>query len=147
MASVMTVTVLKVSLLILLIFEQKYYRTSVLFVLRSISKHSPELAESLEKTVGLQYVIECLEHFDPSVKEAAAWVIGNIAGHSADLARTVEKAGDVYHSDIYPSTLSFIHPLFTYCTFKPRCNKNFFILTYQAVFMFTDFNSEKNKET
>ena len=39
--------------------------------------------------------MQCLEEFDPGVKESAAWALGYIAGHNADLAATVVEAGAV----------------------------------------------------
>jgi hypothetical protein len=33
----------------------------------------------------LQSLVPCLEEFDPSVKEAAAWAIGYISQHSPGL--------------------------------------------------------------
>ena len=35
----------------------------------------------------------CLEEFDPGVKEAAAWTLGYIAGHNAELAQQIVDAG------------------------------------------------------
>lgn len=37
----------------------------------------------------------CLEEFDPGVKEAAAWALGYIARHNAELAQAVVDAGAV----------------------------------------------------
>ncbi len=39
--------------------------------------------------------VTCLEEFDPSVKEAAAWALGYIARHTKELAQTVVDAGAV----------------------------------------------------
>ena len=44
---------------------------------------------------ALDALVPCLEEFDPTVKEAAAWAIGYIAQHTADLAQSVVDAGTV----------------------------------------------------
>lgn len=41
---------------------------------------------------ALDCLVTCLEEFDPGVREAAAWALGYVAGHSADLAGTVRSA-------------------------------------------------------
>ncbi len=38
---------------------------------------------------ALESLVTCLEEYDPSVKEGAAWVLGYIAGHSPELAQQV----------------------------------------------------------
>jgi len=40
-------------------------------------------------------LVPCLEEFDPTVKEAAAWAIGYIAQHTGELAQGVVDAGTV----------------------------------------------------
>lgn len=40
---------------------------------------------------ALDCLVTCLEEFDPGVREAAAWALGYVAGHSADLAGTVRS--------------------------------------------------------
>jgi hypothetical protein len=42
-----------------------------------------------------QALVMCLEEFDPSVKESAAWALGYIATHTAELAQAVVDAGAV----------------------------------------------------
>ena len=44
---------------------------------------------------ALDALVNCLEEFDPSVKEAAAWALAYIAKHSHDLAQAVVDAGAV----------------------------------------------------
>ena len=44
---------------------------------------------------ALDALVVCLEEFDPGVKEAAAWSLGYVAGHSADLAQQCVDAGAV----------------------------------------------------
>lgn len=58
-------------------------------MLRAVAKHSPDLAQAVVDSNALQTLIPCLEEFDPSVKEAAAWAIGYIAQHTAPLAQHV----------------------------------------------------------
>ncbi len=51
-------------------------------MLRAVAKHSPELAQAVVDSNALQTLVPCLEEFDPTVKEAAAWAIGYIAQHT-----------------------------------------------------------------
>ena len=44
---------------------------------------------------ALDALVDCLEEFDPGVKEAAAWALGYIARHNGELAQTVVDAGAV----------------------------------------------------
>lgn len=44
---------------------------------------------------ALDSLVACLEEFDPGVKESAAWAMGYIAGHNAELAATVVDSGAV----------------------------------------------------
>jgi len=44
---------------------------------------------------ALETLVPCLEEFDPTVKEAAAWAIGYIAQHTPGLAQHVVDAGAV----------------------------------------------------
>jgi hypothetical protein len=41
------------------------------------------LAQAVVDSNALQTLVPCLEEFDPTVKEAAAWAIGYIAQHTA----------------------------------------------------------------
>jgi hypothetical protein len=51
-------------------------------VLRAVAKHSPQLAQAVVDSNALETLVPCLEEFDPTVKEAAAWAIGYIAQHT-----------------------------------------------------------------
>ncbi len=64
-------------------------------MLRSVAKHSPELAQAVVDSGALEALVMCLEEFDPSVKESAAWALGYIATHTAELAQAVVDAGAV----------------------------------------------------
>lgn len=55
-------------------------------MLRSVAKHSPHLAKAVVNSGALDALVNCLEEFDPSVKEAAAWALACIAKHTHDLA-------------------------------------------------------------
>ena len=55
-------------------------------MLRSVAKHSPHLAKAVVNSGALEALVSCLEEFDPSVKEAAAWALACIAKHTHDLA-------------------------------------------------------------
>ena len=44
---------------------------------------------------ALDALVICLEEFDPGVKEAAAWALGYIARHNAELSQSVVDAGAV----------------------------------------------------
>ncbi|XP_025152679.1 sperm-associated antigen 6 isoform X1 [Harpegnathos saltator] len=70
----------------------KFYKKAALFVLRAIAKHSSELALIIVND-SLQIIVECLEDFDPGVKEAAVWALGYIARHDKNLAQLVVDAG------------------------------------------------------
>lgn len=76
--------------------SQKFYKKAALFVLRAIAKHSTELALIVVQNGGLQTIVECLEDFDPGVKEAAAWALGYIARHDKNLAQSAVNAGKNY---------------------------------------------------
>ena len=47
-------------------------REAAAFVLRAVSKHSPQLAQAVVDSGALEALVSCLEEFDPSVKEALA---------------------------------------------------------------------------
>ncbi|XP_018575785.1 sperm-associated antigen 6-like [Anoplophora glabripennis] len=73
----------------------KYQKQSILFVLRSICKHNVDCANAVIAAGGLQAFIACLEDFEASIKEAAAWGIGYIARQNRSLAQTCADAGAV----------------------------------------------------
>lgn len=53
------------------------------FVLRAVSKHSPQLSQAVVDCGGVDALVTCLEQFDSGVKEGAAWALGCIARHDA----------------------------------------------------------------
>jgi len=74
---------------------QKYFMKSGSFALRAVAKHSAQLASLVVEAGSLEPLVRCLEHFDATVKEAAAFALAYIAGHSEDLASAVAEAGAV----------------------------------------------------
>lgn len=54
----------------------RFYKKAAAFVLRSVAKHSPQLAQAVVDSGATDALVVCLEEFDPGVKEAAAWAIG-----------------------------------------------------------------------
>jgi hypothetical protein len=62
--------------------SQRFYKKAAAFVLRAVAKHSPDLSQAVVDSNALEMLVPCLEEFDPTVKEAAAWAIGYIAQHT-----------------------------------------------------------------
>lgn len=62
---------------------KRFYKKAAAFVLRAVAKHSPELSQAVVACGGVDALVLCLEEFDPGVKEAAAWALGNMARHNA----------------------------------------------------------------
>ena len=69
--------------------QNRYYKKSASFCLRAVARHSPQLAQAVVDCGALESLVACLEEFDPGVKEAAAWALGYVAGHNAELAQKV----------------------------------------------------------
>lgn len=61
---------------------QRFFKKTAAFVLKSVAKHSPELAKSVVNAGALDSLVACLLEFEPSVKESAAWALGYIARHT-----------------------------------------------------------------
>merc|ERR1719410_408027 len=51
--------------------QNRYYKKAAAFVLRSVAKHSPELAQNVVDAGALDCLVDCLSEFEPSVKEGA----------------------------------------------------------------------------
>lgn len=83
-------------------------------MLRAIAKHSPELALIVVDNDGLQTIVECLEDFDPQVKEAAAWALGYIARHNKSLAQTAVDAGKIILTNVFSINTKFVALIFCY---------------------------------
>jgi len=65
--------------------QNRYSKRAAAVVLRAIAKHSSSLAETVIQANALPGLVSCLQEFDPSVKEAAAWTLGYIAQHTPGL--------------------------------------------------------------
>lgn len=83
-------------------------------MLRAIAKHSPELALIVVDNDGLQTIVECLEDFDPQVKEAAAWALGYIARHNKSLAQTAVDAGKIILTNVFSINTKFFALIICY---------------------------------
>ncbi|KAL4703294.1 hypothetical protein ACJJTC_015426 [Scirpophaga incertulas] len=70
-----------------------YYKRSVLYLMRTISKHNEELASAVVRLGALEHIVSCLEDFDTQVKENAAWALGYIGKHSEHLSGLVVDGG------------------------------------------------------
>ena len=64
-------------------------------MLRAVAKHSTQLAKAVVDSGALEALVVCLEEFDPTVKEAAAWALSYIAKHTPELAMSVVEVGAV----------------------------------------------------
>jgi hypothetical protein len=64
-------------------------------VLRSISKYSAHICQSIVDQGGVELLIPVLLEFDPAVKEIAAGTLGNIARHNPQLAQITADRGAV----------------------------------------------------
>lgn len=70
--------------------------------MRAVAKHSPDLSQAVVDSNALETLVPCLEEFDPTVKEAAAWAIGYIAQHTAG------ERHDIEPSEVLISSISII---------------------------------------
>ena len=59
--------------------QDRLFKKCAAYVLRSVAKHSKELAQNVVDNEGLLCLKDALEEYDPSVKEAACWAISHIA--------------------------------------------------------------------
>ena len=75
--------------------NNKFFKKAACFVISSVSKHSKELATRVCEENAIHFLITCLEEYDPSVKETAAWALGVIARASATLADRIVNEGAI----------------------------------------------------
>uniref|UniRef100_A0A3Q3X8T3 Sperm associated antigen 6 n=1 Tax=Mola mola TaxID=94237 RepID=A0A3Q3X8T3_MOLML len=75
--------------------ENRFHKKAAAFVLRAVSKHSPELSQAVVASGGVDALVLCLDEFDPGVREATAWALCNIAQHNTSLSQSVVDAGAV----------------------------------------------------
>ena len=73
---------------------QRFYKKAAAFVLRAVAKHSPQLAQAVVDCGALDSLVICLEEFDPTVKEAAAWALGYIASRFRGYGCSFSAASD-----------------------------------------------------
>ena len=69
--------------------NNKFYKKATCFVISSVARHNEKLAETVVKHNAVNFLVKCLEEYDPTVKEAAVWALGYIAKHTEKLAMTV----------------------------------------------------------
>lgn len=84
--------------------QNRLFKKCAAFVLRSVSKHCEELAQSVVDNEGLQALKCILEEYDPSVKEAGCWALSHIARYIQSLYMSIK-----YHTDTNSDT-PFIKP-------------------------------------
>ena len=53
------------------------------------------MAKAVVDSGAVEALVSCLEEFDPSVKESAAWALGYIARHNGDLSQSIIAAGAI----------------------------------------------------
>lgn len=59
-----------------------HIRRAAAHCLRGMAKHTPGLAQHLVDGSILPAAVGCLALSDPELQEAAAWILGNIAGET-----------------------------------------------------------------
>ena len=67
----------------------KFYKKATCFVIASVARHNEALAEAISTKPAIDFLVNCLEEYDPSVKSAAVWALGYIAKHNEKLASKV----------------------------------------------------------
>ena len=69
--------------------NNKFYKKATCFVISSVARHSVGLAQKVVEYKAIDFLVNCLEEYDPSVKEAAVWALGYIAHHDIKLAKKI----------------------------------------------------------
>lgn len=64
-------------------------------MLRSVARHSVNLAQAVVDSGALDALVSCLEEFDAPVKEEATIALGQIARHNLELGQAVVDAGAI----------------------------------------------------
>jgi 3-methyladenine DNA glycosylase AlkD len=64
-------------------------------VVRSIAKHGEKQASAVAESGLIPMLVQTMNVYDPSVKEAACWALGFIGRHSAELSEAVAAAGAI----------------------------------------------------
>ncbi|KAH7825066.1 putative axoneme central apparatus protein [Monocercomonoides exilis] len=75
--------------------QNKFFKKSAAFIIRSVVKHNAALAQAVVESGALESLVSCLQEFDPGCKESALFALGYIARHNGDLAQFVVDAGAV----------------------------------------------------
>ena len=78
--------------------QDKHYIRNSSFVIRTIGRHSPELAQECVKAGALEPLVQTFTeapYNTPDVRESAANALGTIASHNSDLAQSVIEAGTI----------------------------------------------------
>ena len=65
----------------------RFFKKAACYVFKSVAKHSADLADDVVKSGALEPLVQCLDEFDPSVKEEAAWALGYISKHNSTSAQ------------------------------------------------------------
>mgnify|MGYP000855146006 CR=1 FL=1 len=71
--------------------NNRFNKKAACYVISSVAKHSLFLAEKVVEGGAIEFLVGCLEDYDPTVKESAAFALGNIAKHSPQLALKLGK--------------------------------------------------------
>jgi 3-methyladenine DNA glycosylase AlkD len=72
-----------------------YHRRAGAYVVRAVSRHTPELAQCCVDAGAAAVLVACLEDQDAGVREASAQSLGVVASHTAELAEAVVEAGAI----------------------------------------------------
>lgn len=83
--------------------QNRFYKRAASYVLKSVAQHSEHLARCVMDAGGVEPLVQCLEEFDPNVKEGAAFALSQVAKYcrphhrheNKELAEEVAKAGAV----------------------------------------------------
>ena len=109
--SIISMVSMEELMMAVLICLQRYLKRAALMAIRSVVKHSPELAKAVIDLGGLEQIVASLEEFDPSVKEGCAWVLGYIARHDQKLAYQVIAAGKISRAEA-EYLAKYVHKIF-----------------------------------
>ncbi|XP_055337176.1 sperm-associated antigen 6-like isoform X3 [Paramacrobiotus metropolitanus] len=69
------------------------YKRAACFIMKSIAKHSAELAQAVVEGGGAAGLVTCLDAPEAALREQATEALGCIAKHTSDLAQSVVDAG------------------------------------------------------
>eukprot|EP00924_Labyrinthula_sp_SR-Ha-C_P004131 augustus_masked-scaffold_3-processed-gene-15.3-mRNA-1 protein AED:0.00 eAED:0.04 QI:0/-1/0/1/-1/1/1/0/593 len=75
--------------------SSRHLKKACACVIRSVARHEEELANAVTNFGAVDALNNCLEEFDPQVKEAAVLALGLIGTHSEDLAQKLKDMGSL----------------------------------------------------